>query len=271
MKAVGAIMMKPTNHPRLTTTGVDAGQPLKIVGWTPMPRRLMSRAVPGRVGPRFVGHRSGFTMIEILTVIGIILILIGMLFVGLRFVGNQAKEKSTKITLGNLQSMMSTYDTQGRGMMAKLNQAFYDKASGGTAAPLALPANANVSEAAATSRYAAFVGWTQTPAMSLILSVSENRAAMGKLTTATLKPSGAITAPTNILLDGWSNPIIFVPAAGLDGVTYDSRGGATQTVTSAGVAASGGAIPAGARPFFASAGPDGDFSKGDDNVYSFEP
>jgi hypothetical protein len=25
------------------------------------------------------------------------------------------------------------------------------------------------------------------------------------------------------------------------------------------------------RPFFASAGPDGDFAKGDDNIYSFEP
>jgi hypothetical protein len=25
------------------------------------------------------------------------------------------------------------------------------------------------------------------------------------------------------------------------------------------------------QPFFASAGPDGDFSRGDDNIYSFKP
>jgi hypothetical protein len=54
-----------------------------------------------------------------------------------------------------------------------------------------------------------------------------------------------------IPLDAWGNPIIFVPAGGLAGVHVDP-------VRS----------PDG-RPFFASAGADGDFATGDDNLYSF--
>ena len=69
-----------------------------------------------------------------------------------------------------------------------------------------------------------------------------------------------------LLLDGWGNPMIFVPASGLrvrlpnNKKDYDVTD-ATQNfvVTSPDN-----------RPFFASAGPDGDFSRGDDNLYSFE-
>jgi prepilin-type N-terminal cleavage/methylation domain-containing protein len=97
--------------------------------------------------------------------------------------------------------------------------------------------------------------------------------------------------PTPILLDAWRNPIIFVPGTGLrvlllngqkdyqlgssanlteqrkqiyivvspEGkVKYDPTGSAAPYVTQPG------------RPFFASAGPDGDFTRGDDNIYSFE-
>jgi hypothetical protein len=82
-----------------------------------------------------------------------------------------------------------------------------------------------------------------------------------------------------VLRDGWGNPIIFVPASGLkevrlgDGAgTYVIRSnkaypyGATPTLASVEAI-----LPPSARPFFASAGPDGDFQKGDDNVYSFQP
>jgi len=69
-----------------------------------------------------------------------------------------------------------------------------------------------------------------------------------------------------LLLDGWGNPIIFVPASGLrvrliaDKSTYDPMDATQNFVVTA----------PDKRPFWASAGPDGDFSKGDDNVYSFE-
>jgi prepilin-type N-terminal cleavage/methylation domain-containing protein len=71
------------------------------------------------------------------------------------------------------------------------------------------------------------------------------------------------TAPVPLFLDAWGNPIIFVPASGL------LVRSASQTD------ATGKQMPIliqspDHKPFFASAGPDGDFSSGDDNVYSFE-
>jgi type II secretory pathway pseudopilin PulG len=99
------------------------------------------------------------------------------------------------------------------------------------------------------------------------------------------------TAATPMLKDGWGNPIIFVPATGLrvrmlldasnlldSAVQSDQK--YTRVVTSAGLVdpndptlnynTANYRAPAGVKPFFASAGPDGNFATGDDNVYSFE-
>ena len=87
-----------------------------------------------------------------------------------------------------------------------------------------------------------------------------------------------------LILDAWGNPIIFVGSRGLIGVYVGKKPGTdgskgedydpprAQRVTSAGTFDVKGAagIPAGVRPFFASAGPDGNFRTGDDNVYSFQ-
>lgn len=87
-----------------------------------------------------------------------------------------------------------------------------------------------------------------------------------------------------LLVDGWNNPIIMVPAGGLAGVnvgyTSGDRNLAASYARAGVIVTSTGEIfandanyrpPAGAQPFFASAGPDGDFTTGDDNVYSFTP
>jgi hypothetical protein len=72
---------------------------------------------------------------------------------------------------------------------------------------------------------------------------------------------------TPLVLDAWGNPIIFVPGSGL--IVYSKAGGHSD--------ATKGYIyqvvliqSPDHKPFFASAGPDGDFSNGDDNIYSFE-
>lgn len=62
---------------------------------------------------------------------------------------------------------------------------------------------------------------------------------------------------TRIPLDAWGNPMIFVPASGLAGVLLAD--GQYHTIVS----------PDG-QPFWASAGPDGNFTNGDDNIYSFQ-
>jgi len=86
------------------------------------------------------------------------------------------------------------------------------------------------------------------------------------------------STPPVIFLDSWNNPILFVPASGLGtGANAVSVAGkATAPLGAVGL----GSLTVGQpttiikssdnRPFWASAGPDGDFSTGDDNIYSFE-
>jgi type II secretory pathway pseudopilin PulG len=83
--------------------------------------------------------------------------------------------------------------------------------------------------------------------------------------------------PAPVMLDGWKNPIIFAPAGGI--VVYLTLGGKVQDAKTALVRSSGiiypftGVLPPlrdNDHPFWASAGLDGDFSVGDDNVYSFQ-
>jgi prepilin-type N-terminal cleavage/methylation domain-containing protein len=79
-----------------------------------------------------------------------------------------------------------------------------------------------------------------------------------------------------LLLDGWGNPIIFVPGGQLGtGTKLNSDGsvavnsGSMRSGSGTSAITTQASSPDG-RPFFASAGPDGDFSNGDDNLYSFE-
>ncbi len=93
------------------------------------------------------------------------------------------------------------------------------------------------------------------------------------------------SAPTPIFLDAWNNPIIFVPATGLrvrklngQSALDPTRRGQTFVIVSPEGSATApnfegdvhGKLVRAGKPFFASAGPDGDFSTGEDNIYSFE-
>jgi prepilin-type N-terminal cleavage/methylation domain-containing protein len=72
---------------------------------------------------------------------------------------------------------------------------------------------------------------------------------------------------TPVVLDGWGNPIVLVPAGGLSGVIVNG----TIAHHGAGGPQQGAIVTApDGQPFFASAGPDGDFINGADNVYSFD-
>jgi hypothetical protein len=119
---------------------------------------------------------------------------------------------------------------------------------------------------------------TRLPAKQVLSTVNEDTGNLLVSTARTGSTPATIDPP--LILDAWGNPIIFVGSDGLAGVTVESRkSGATlspQRVTSAGLFDYGGDpydttnLPRNRRPFFASAGPDGDFKLGDDNVYSFE-
>jgi hypothetical protein len=93
-------------------------------------------------------------------------------------------------------------------------------------------------------------------------------------------PSVAMSFPPVVLLDGWGNPIIFVPRGGMhvyimnQATKVNDLWLVRSTGTSdLGPATSPTADPPMAgneRPFWASAGQDGDFTLGEDNIYSFQ-
>jgi hypothetical protein len=134
------------------------------------------------------------------------------------------------------------------------------------------------------------VGNTQI-VMQFLLRLPENNQSMTKLpskqvhgTADAAKGSPPKLTPTSderlidppIILDAWNNPVIFVGADGLAGVRFESKAdNQDYRVTSTGVVLGTGLADTATRskswrPFFASAGPDGDFRTGDDNVYSFQ-
>src|SRR4051812_15509877 len=57
------------------------------------------------------GFKPGFTVVELLVVIGAITILVGILFVSIGFVHRSMKERQTKLQLGNLKGMLVELDT----------------------------------------------------------------------------------------------------------------------------------------------------------------
>jgi hypothetical protein len=102
-----------------------------------------------------------------------------------------------------------------------------------------------------------------------------------RTTTPPMPNSDTTDATVPVLVDGWGNPIIFVPGGVLGSGAALSAGPtppAGYPIHGSGAIASnpgsnGLSIQARSpdgRPFWASAGPDGDFSAGDDNMYSFE-
>lgn len=136
-------------------------------------------------------------------------------------------------------------------------------------------------------------------AMTELVRLPINKAALDRMPPSELLRivpvlAGGPANPAPIVIDSWHNPIIFVP--GQTGLRLGELYNATRryvvgdyVVNAGGVSyrciqpTSGNAPPNVAfwevhtaifapnyRPFFASAGPDGDFSKGDDNIYSFE-
>lgn len=229
-------------------------------------------------------RQRAFTLIELIVVMGILLVLIGLVTVGMRALAKSAKEKSTKSALETAKSMLAELQTAGG--IADVT-AIYSSLT--PANQIEQPGNVTLDAYlgnAATGRYKSdAVKWTQ-QVMIKLLAVPANKAVLQKLPTERLlrKPgngpaitpemqlvSGEIYPP--LLLDGWGNPIIYVPSDGLSKVIIgndlppkDYRIKSNEVITPS----TGPDKFTTGRPFWASAGPDGDFSTGDDNIYSFE-
>ncbi len=183
-------------------------------------------------------HRKAFTTLEILTVIAVIAILLSLSLLGMKSLTSHAKTKQTKQLMETCRAWQDEFSI--RVGLSVLPSAQLDLTGG--------------ADVSATGSYRNGAAVQTTGDVNTAFRNSAD-----SKTSFDQMPAQQLLTPTlsngPVLLDGWGNPIIWVPGAGVK-----VNVGATATVIKA---------PDG-RPFFASAGPDGDFSKGDDNVYSFQ-
>ena len=208
--------------------------------------------------------RRGFTLIEILVVMGIIAVLMAILFLAFKYVGGSSRNNLTHSVLQNLRGMLTEYTTSG-GNLDKLEDIYAPSDS--VASPTAVAEGAS-------DRNSTAVNQTRT-IMARLLAIPSNKKVLDSL------PADHVWRTGNdvVLLDGFGNPIIYVPRRGLTGVNLGKTGEneypqatKNRTIASPGakkLSTDDPPIMLG-QPFFASAGEDGDFSKGDDNHYSFE-
>jgi prepilin-type N-terminal cleavage/methylation domain-containing protein len=209
-------------------------------------------------------RRAGFTMIEMLVTISIILLLIGISVVGLTQIGKHSKAQHTKVVLAAAQSMLGEFETSGgKQAMARL------KSETEIAGTIGLDPVTGPFLNGATS-------WQQYSDLVLarLLAVPANRAIFDKLPSEQVQtvPSPiAGGAPLYELLDGYGHPIKFMPSAGLAKVTSSAQSGNFRLLSDGRLHPVTGTDPfpcPNPRPFFLSGGPDNDPLQIDDNQYS---
>jgi prepilin-type N-terminal cleavage/methylation domain-containing protein len=228
----------------------------------------------GNKEPHVRRNRRGFTMIEILVAIGIIATLTALLFLGFKYVSKSSRDNQTHVVLQNLRGMLTEYTTSG-GSIDKLEDGYREPPNPATSdfpATLTIKAPSGSVAEDMPTRNAPAINQTRI-VMNRILAVPSNQKILDSLPPDTVSRN----ATGIVLLDGYRNPIIFVPRRGMTGVNLVKTGAGTfdkanQTIASPGAKV----ITAGTPniiegvPFFASAGEDNDFSSGDDNHYSYE-
>lgn len=227
-------------------------------------------------------RRSGFTLLEILVVIGIILVLISIAVISYQVVERSAASRQTKVTLENLNSMLAELDASA-GSNALPNFPYTDTSSPpitqtfiGVGSSGADGKNRTIGDVSSggADRYGFIVQQTQAAMANLTRVPNNNKAIAALPASKILRDSNNNPIPTSstvgpVLLDGWGNPIIYVCRGGINVLVTTGNGSTPQQITVTG---------RDNRPFFASAGPDGDFgavagttkAAGDDNVYSKE-
>jgi len=215
-----------------------------------------------RQGRRIRSRQHGFSLLELTVVIGIIMLLLTLSVVGYRYLEASAARNRTRTVLHDLEAMTAELDRTG-GMIRLVapSGALYT-----TTQTLSSPGNATLgggNQVGISNSYS-------TPALGILALVPANQQALTQLPVKSLVP-GTLRLYNNIqvsaVADGWGNPIIFVPPGGLTNVQLGAKANSSGSITYSNTVT---ITSPDHRPFWASAGQDGNFTTGDDNVYSFE-
>jgi type II secretory pathway pseudopilin PulG len=204
-------------------------------------------------------------MVEILAAIAIIGILLAILFLAFGDVGASAKIRQTKGTFATLKAVEAEFVTTGNLRDVEFT------VFGGNDKRLPAPTNGMGSDVGKMAQEQVVVATRQV--LAHFQRNTKVKDMLGKvpqesmLDLKTGDPNPNLPRP---LIDSWGHPIILVPSGGLSGVKIGSD--SNWIVTSTGTYQN--SVPTAQapqlRPFWASAGKDGNFSTGDDNVYSFQ-
>ena len=239
-------------------------------------------------GPR---RRGGFTLLEMMTAVAIILVLMAIGVIAFRALDASASRKETTATMASLQAMMAEVEaTTGRGRFEGVSGIYQPPPTPGEKPKIHMTPQGSAevpnprevvpgtTDNSDRSRYGFAVLQTQR-VIGQLMQVPRNKTNINQISPKRLlgpapaawkdwnPPKVAVHDPaTNnftpsppVPLDGWKNPLLFVPSGGLE-VFIESSGDPAKAVT---------VTSPGNRPFWASAGPDGNFATGDDNLYSF--
>jgi prepilin-type N-terminal cleavage/methylation domain-containing protein len=279
-----------------------------------------------------VRHRKGFTLLEMLVVVGVIMLLLTIAVAAYSKLVNSMAVKATGTTMENLRSFLAEYEQvspiSGMGYAGGgadpnfpyLGGTYFnqlDLLSGSRTPPPPIdgtdmnfagvvtqpndtpwtrfPANTGdtkenkaYSNVAPSSQHATNAVYNTACVMMYLARVPNISAEISKLpaksfllnndrpapSPVTLIVSNAGTnqvAPAPVMVDGWNNPIIFVPSSGII-VSINPKSPQKYVIRTSGTYLLANNPPPKAtdRPFWASAGPDGNFASGDDNIYSFK-